>query len=255
MIQRTLMIFGPGGIGKSPLSSIIRRDVISVDPYRLRERPRDRAENGGDPDLFYAHRNLRSELHQAFALLGDHVETLSTEPVVEWFPKARTSFFDVRGEWQCLLLGSSEGRLAKAEIFGPTVPVLFRRQEIRSLFGELSIVILNPVEPLQTLKGDYRTLKEATEQNCRKARRTEKDVKKRVNSLDDPRVPEAPAWLAMLQLEGALEFPRWPFPEWAYESDRHSTLIEARRTLVQRSNALIPFLKAEDEILSQSATA
>jgi len=233
----------------------MRRDVLSIDPYRLRERPRDRAENGGDPDLFYAHRNLRSELRQAFTLLGDHAETLSTQPTVEWFPKARTSFFDVRGEWQCLLLGSLEGQLAKAEIFGPAVPALFQRQEIRSLFGELSIIILNPVEPLQTLKGDYRSLKEATEQNCRKTGRTEKDIKKRVDSLDDPRAPEAPAWLAMLQLVGSLEFPRWPFPEWAYESDRGSILIEARRMLIQRSNALEAFFKAEDEILSQSATA
>src|SRR5579863_4972491 len=108
MIQRTVMIFGPGGIGKSPLDDIMREDVLRIDPYRLRQRPRDRAENGESPDLFYVHRNLRSELHRAFTSLDDHVELLSTKPAVELFPKARTTFFDVRGEWQCLLLGSLE---------------------------------------------------------------------------------------------------------------------------------------------------
>ena len=70
MIQRTMMVFGSGGIGKSPLDEILREDVAKIDPYRLRQRPRDRAENGDSPDLVYAHSNLRSELHRAFSSLG-----------------------------------------------------------------------------------------------------------------------------------------------------------------------------------------
>ncbi len=130
MIKNTLMIFGPGGIGKSPLDDIIRREVLRIDPYRLRERPRDRDENGGIPDLFYANCNLRSELLWIFETLGDTKEPLSSRPLVDWFPKVRVAFFDVRGEWQFLLLGSLESQLAKAEVFGPIVPVLFKRPDV-----------------------------------------------------------------------------------------------------------------------------
>jgi hypothetical protein len=247
MIQNTLMVFGPGGIGKTRLDDIIRGDVLRIDPYRLRKRPRDREENGGNPDLFYAHRNLRTELPGVFAALGDDKEMLSAKPAVEWFPKARTTFFDVRGEWQCLILGSLNAQLAKAEVFGPAVPALFRRQDVREIFGELSIIVLNPVAPLRELNGGYGSLKEATADNCRKAGRTEGDVKKRVNSIDDQEAPEVAAWLAMLE-SGGIEFPHWPFPEHRYQTNRISTLLEARKTLVERSSTLGEFFKTEDEI-------
>lgn len=213
MIQNTLLIFGPGGIGKSPLDHIIKREVVRIDPYRLRERPRDRDENGGIPDLFYANRNLRSELLWIFDTLGDAKELLSRRPPVEWFSKARTAFFDVRGEWQCLLLGALDAHLAKAEVFGPAVPVLFSRQDVREFFGDLTIIILNPVGSLTTLGADYEAVKRATADNCRKAGRSEKDIKKRVKSIDDPEAPEATAWLSMLEL-GGLEFTNWVFPEY-----------------------------------------
>ncbi|MCL4504825.1 MAG: hypothetical protein M1140_02220 [Chloroflexi bacterium] len=247
MIGKTLLIFGPGGIGKSPLDDIIRREVVRVDPYRLRERPRDKSENGGIPDLFYANRNLRSELTWIFDCLGATKETLSVEPPVEWFPKASTAFFDVRGEWQCLLLGALQANLAKAEIFAPVVPALFSRPDVRGLFGSLSIVILNPVESLASLSGDYRKLKKATENNCRNAGRSEKDIEKRIKSIDDPKAPEAAAWLAMLSL-GGLEFPNWAFPEYVFQNERKQKLIEARKVLVSRSASLREFLLSEDEI-------
>lgn len=247
MIKKTLLIFGPGGIGKSPLDDIIKHEVVRIDPYRLRERPRDKGENGGIPDLFYANRNLRSELTWIFARLGDTKEQLSSEPPVEWFPEASAAFFDVRGEWQCLLLGALQAQLAKAEIFAPIVPVLFSRPDVQALFGDLSIVILNPVEPLASLKGDYQTLKKATESNCRKAGRNTKDIEKRVKSIDDPKAPEAAAWLAMLKL-GGIEFSNWAFPEYAYQNERKQTLLEARNVLATRSRALGEFLLSEDEI-------
>jgi hypothetical protein len=247
VIKNTLLIFGPGGIGKSPLDDIIKREVRRIDPYRLRERPRDRNENGGIPDMFYANRNLRSELLWTFETLGDSKESISSRPPVEWFPKARAAFFDVRGEWQCLLLGALEAQLAKAEVFGPAVPVLLSRPDVREIFGDLSIVILNPVESLKSLSGDYGTLKKATEDNCRKAGRSEKDIKKRVKSIDDPKAPEATAWLAMLEL-GGIEFPNWAFPEYVYQRNRIQTLIEVRKTLVTRSPALKRFLLSEDDI-------
>lgn len=247
MIRKTLLIFGPGGIGKSPIDDIIGRNIIRIDPYRMRERPRDRDENGGIPDFFYANPKLRPELTWIFENLGDKKENLSAKPLVEFFPKAQAAFFDVRGDWQCLFLGSLEAELAKAEIFGPVVPALFSRSEVRSIFGDFSIIILNPVEPLRTLNGNYEGMKKKTEENCRKAGRSEKDIKKRVNSIDDPKASEAEAWLAMLNL-GGIEFPNWAFPEFAYQKHRITKLIEAKKALLDKNHTLVSFFLSDNEI-------
>ncbi len=247
MIKNTLMIFGPGGVGKSPLDDIIRNDAFPINPYRLRERPRDRSENSGSPDLFYGHSNLKGELTKAFVNLGDYLIKLS--PKVEWFPKARTAFFDVRGEWQCLLLGGIESSFAKAEIFAPALSVLFCQPEIQSLFGQCRIVILNPVQSLRELNGDFTTLNEATGENCRKAGRLEKDVEKRQKSIDDPESGEAAAWLELLELETAVEISNWEFPEYVYSGNRNRKLIQARERLIAASSELESFFKTEDEII------
>jgi len=248
VIDKTLMIFGPGGIGKGPIDQIVRREVARVDPYRLRTRPRDMRENGGIPDFFYGNPKLRSELTWISKELGDIKQLLSDQPRVEWFPKSRIAFFDVRGEWQCLLLGGLEAHLAKAEIYGPVVPVLFSRQEVRDLFGDLSIIILNPVQSLARLDGDYLTLKDATKDNCERAGRSPSEIKKRVDSIDDPKAPEAKAWLTMLQL-GGHEFYNWTFPEYVYQDNRKQKQIDVRRFLVSKSPILEEFLLSEDEIL------
>lgn len=247
MINKTLLIFGPGGIGKTAIDDIIRHDVVRVDPYRMRKRPRDREENGGIHDFFYANPKLRPELTWIFQNLGDTRETLSSKPPVEFFPKARAAFFDVRGEWQCLLLGTLQAQLAKAEVFGPAVPALFNRPDVRAAFGDLSIVILNPVQPLATLNGNYESIKKATADNCARAGRHEEEIKKRVKSIDDPEAAEATAWLEMLDL-GGIEFPNWAFPEYVYKENRIATLIEARKALITDLPAISQFLLSEDEI-------
>ena len=252
MIENTLMIFGPGGIGKSPIDDIMKPEVSKIDPYRLRERPRDRDENSGTPDMFYANPKLRSELLWAFKTLGDSKKTFPNEPAVEWFSKARVAFFDVCGEWQCLLLGGLEAQLAKAEIFGPAFVELFSLPDVQEIFGKLSIVILNPVESLRNLNGNYETLKNATKDNCQKAGRSEKDIAKRVKSIDDPKAHEAESWLAMLDM-GGIEFTNWPFPEYVYKGNRVQKLIEMRNTLVKRSSDLERFLMTEDEIRRKPA--
>src|SRR5437773_2589231 len=91
MIQKTLMVFGPGGIGKTDLDHLIRGDVVRIDPYRLRERPREKHENSGTSDLSYAHMNLRPELQCAFEALGDTMEfPTKSGHRVKLFPPVRT---------------------------------------------------------------------------------------------------------------------------------------------------------------------
>ncbi len=240
MISNSLMLFGPGGIGKSPVDSIVRQDALRIDPYRLRPSgPRDQE------DVFYAHQKLRGELSRAFEHLGDKCERLSEQPAVEWFPRCRAAFFDVRGEWQLLLLGGLSATHAKAEIYAPAVPVLFRRPDVRALFGTLSIVILNPVESLRSLDRDFSALKAKTAENCSKRGDSAKSIEKRTKSIDE----EASAWRAMLDL-GGTEFPNWEFPEYVYRDNRVATLLAARRKLIAGNLALEQFFRSEGEIQS-----
>ena len=238
MITNTLMVFGPGGVGKSPVDNIVRLDAVRLDPYRLRPRgPRDQ------DDVFYAHERLRSELAAVFERLGDRCNRLSSKPEVEWFPKSGAAFFDVRGEWQCLVLSGVSACYAKAEIYAPAVPVLFGQHDIRALFGTVSIIILNPAEPLDSLNGDFTSLKAITAKNCSKRGDSENSIEKRTNSIDE----EAAAWLAMIKL-GATEFARWRYPEYVYREDRTQTLLAARRELVAGNLTLERFFKSESEI-------
>jgi hypothetical protein len=238
MITNTVMIFGPGGIGKGPIDDIIRNDAIRIDPYRLRPAgPRDKG------DIFYAHKKLRSEMTNAFELLGDSCERLSEKPEVEWFPKCKTTFFDVRGEWQWLLLGGLSATLAKAEIYAPAVPILFSRPDVRSLFGTLSIIILNPADSLPTLNGDFTSIKSKTTENCSKRKDSDESIEKRVGSIDE----EAAAWENMLKL-GGTEFPNWELPEYIYRTNQIETMLAARNRLIEGNSALEQFFKSEAEI-------
>jgi hypothetical protein len=238
MIERTLMIFGPGGIGKSPIDRIVRSQAVRVDPYRLRSSgPRD-----GD-DIFYAHPKLRAELSGAFQALGDLPERLSTQPAVDWFPKSRTAMFDVCGEWQCLLLGGLSAAAAKAEIYAPALPSLLCRSDVRSVFGRLTMVILNPVASLRSLGADVTSLKLATVENCAKRGDSQKSIDKRTHSIDE----EVAAWRAALDA-GAIENSHWAFPECAYRGSEVETSVAARAALIAGNSALEAFLKTEAEI-------
>ncbi len=64
MAKQTLIIVGPGGVGKSPIDGLVRKDVLRLDPYRLRSKghPRD------TDDRLYAPPKLRDEL----GLVGEH---------------------------------------------------------------------------------------------------------------------------------------------------------------------------------------
>jgi len=97
MITDTLLVVGPGGIGKSPLDRGLRADVGRIDPYRLRK-----AGPRASRDVFYAHPRLRDELYFMYQRLGVSLTYLTD--TVHWFPAASTLFLKVRDEWQLLLL-------------------------------------------------------------------------------------------------------------------------------------------------------
>lgn len=75
MIKNTLILTGPGGIGKGPLTNLIREDAVSIDPYRLRpDGPRRKSD-----DPLYAHPKLRTELHSILSSFGDFPRKIPRE--------------------------------------------------------------------------------------------------------------------------------------------------------------------------------
>ena len=247
MIHETLMIVGPGGIGKSPLEDIIRADAVRVDPYRLRHDGPRNPDEKGEKDLLYAHPKLRDEIYLTFQRLGLGLTCLSQD--VHWFPQAMTLFLKVWTDWQVLFLEGLDGHVAKAEIYAPVVPILLDNPQIRRVFGKLSMVVLNPVGKLQSLT-DLGPLKEATRQNCRKREGLKDEepdsgtVKKRMASVDE----EAAAWREMIELN-ATECANWSYPEYRYQTgDRKKLLADARKEILEHNPALKVFFKEEHEI-------
>ncbi|MBD2065948.1 hypothetical protein H6F93_00060 [Leptolyngbya sp. FACHB-671] len=236
MTTDTLLIVGPGGVGKSSLDKILRTDVVRIDPYRLRSAgPRN------PNDVLYAHPKLRDELYLTYQQLGVEVTCLSND--VHWFPKTRTLFLKVRNDWQLLMLGALPPGVAKAEIFAPAVPVMMENSHIRRLFGHVAILVLNPATSLTDIAG----LKEKTRYNCERRGDKPDSVEERVASIDE----EAAAWQRMVSL-GAKEYPNWAFPAFIYgERGEKEILIAVRSALLQDSPQLDIFFRTEGDLLSE----
>jgi hypothetical protein len=236
MITDTLVIMGPGGIGKSPLDMAVKPEAVRIDPYRLRNAgPRN------SKDFFYAHPRLRDELYLTYQRLGVGLTCLSDR--VHWFADAGTVFLKVRDEWQLLFLEALPAGIAKAEIYAPALPVMFENPQVRRFFGRLSIVLLNPAGPLATLPN-LDPLKEMTRLNCEKRGDSPNSVAKRVASIDK----EGEAWREMLAL-GATEYANWEFPEYIYrEKGQKETLVKALRVLLDGCPRLRIFFNPEEDI-------
>jgi len=250
MIERTVIVVGPGGVGKSPLDALFRDDIIKIDPYRLRSSgPRDSG------DIFYAHPKLRDELLLALAALSDRsLEIGSPERPIEWFPRGKVLFFKVRRDWQFLILSGVEGQVAKAEIYAPILPTLLSNPEISGLLGgKIQIVILNPAPESVMVMQDWNCLEEETRQNCEERGDSPESVRKRVSSVAE----EAPVWKQLIQEHAATEYCAWEFPEYLYKrtpsgvdsaQHRKQTLIKARNRLLEGNPGLVMFFKGDDEI-------
>lgn len=266
MIGRTLMIGGPSGIGKSFVDRIVKPEAVRVDPYRLRaDGPRKAKTNKlgqEEKDLFYSHPKIRDELSLTFQRLGLSRTCLSQD--VHWYQKAMTVFFRVRNDWQLLFLEGLEGQIGKGEIYAPVLQLLLSIPAILEVFGEVTVVILNPVEDLK--KESLPVMKQETRKNCENREDEEenedekekkrKKIEERVNSIAE----EYAAW-AQMDKEGAIVVPNWEYAEHKYYKkengkivlDEHwqKTLVEARTRLVEKSKQLEVFFKTADEIERQ----
>lgn len=209
MAKSTLIIVGPGGVGKSPIDGLVRSDVIRLDPYRLRtDGPRDQS------DSLYAPPKLHEELSRVFEAFDDRamVKNADTE-TVEWYAKAGVLFFTVRGEWQFIIVPTDTGTLAKMEIYAPVLPTLLTINEFVTALGVRKIVVLNPAPTHLSTMGDWKAVEERTGHNCLERGDSDKSIQKRVKSV----AVEAPFWRELVEKHGAIEAVDWQYPEYMYE--------------------------------------
>ena len=249
MIQKTVIIVGPGGIGKSPIDSLLRDDIIKLDPYRLRPQgPRHAS------DVLYVHPKLRTELLVLLKQMGDSPIKLKCDKEdIEWYPKFMVLFFTVRGVWQLLMLRGVDGQVAKAEIYAPILLSLLNIQNIRSLLGQSEVVILNPSSQRLTVMQNWKDIEDKTEDNCTRRGDSTKSIRKRVNSI----VMEAPAWKELINNQNGTEFSNWEFLEYKYKTPpsgislidhQKDILKKVRKCLITANFALTSFFKSEDDI-------
>ena len=250
MIERTIFVVGPGGVGKSPLDAVFRDDVVRIDPYRLRASgPRD------SNDIFYAHPRLRAEWRSVLAALGEQaVQIGSRERPVEWFPRGQVLSFKVRETWQLLVLRGLEGQLAKVEIHAYVLPALLSHPDVSSLLGnEKVIIILNPAPESATATDDWIQLEEKTRQNCAARGDSPESIAERAGSA----ASEALIWRWLIQEHAATEYTAWEFPEYLYKKPppgvrplehQKQVLTRARRRLLLGNPDLRVFLKSENQI-------
>jgi hypothetical protein len=230
--RSTLIIVGPGGIGKSPIDDIVRRDVVRLDPYRLRnDGPRD---NG---DRLYAPPKIRQELAGVFRGFGDiAIVKKAGDETVEWHPRASVVFFTVRGEWQCIIVPNDMGTLAKMEIYAPVLPTLMIIDEFVTSLGAVKIVVLNPASKCLSSMSDWKEIEERTRYNCERRGDLDKSVKNRVKSV----ASEAPYWRELVEKDKAIEAVNWQFPEYIYKA-KPDSLEKAKQCLLGLDETLGEF--------------
>ncbi|MBA4387420.1 MAG: hypothetical protein C0404_05525 [Verrucomicrobia bacterium] len=229
MAKSTLVIVGPGGIGKSPIDGLVRRDVVRLDPYRLRlGGPRDSG------DRLYAPPKIREEIAGVLGRFGDTaIVKKAGGETVEWYSKAGVVFFTVRGEWQCIVVPSDTGTLAKLEIYAPVLPTLLTIPEFVAALGNVSIVVLNPAPVALSLMKDWTDIKQRTWQNCKKRGDTDESAEKRAKSVTS----EAPYWRELVGKHGAVEAVNWRFPEFVYK-ESPASLQQAKKHLLELDGTL-----------------
>jgi len=248
-IERTVVIVGSGGVGKSPLDELFKDTVGRIDPYRLRPNgPR----NSGDK--LYAPPKLHDDLNGLLKKLGDQEQLIpNEEETIEWHPRGKVLLFTVRRVWQSLSLSSRgfmSAQLAKAEIYAPVLEVLLERcDDFKAVLGKIEIVILNPAKKSLTKMANWDELKTVTRHNCEKRGDLVDSIEKRVKFMD----VETPVWRRFIE-KGATECAGWEFEEYRYPKEekynaaRAVLLLQVRKHLAQANPSLAEFLKSDAEL-------
>lgn len=242
MLENTLILVGPGGVGKGPLADLIKDDAIALDPYRLRK---DGPRKDSD-DPLYAPPRLRADLRAVLEGLGDRVQQFSCgSERMDWFPKAKMLFFTVRGEWQVLVLHGLQGTVAKSELYAPVLPAVLELPGIGDALGNTRVLVLNP-SPVSLLDmTDWTDLEARTRRNVELRGDPQGSVQKRVGTI----TTEAPAWRAILRTAAGREVKGWSFAEHRFKNeDKRQLLPQARDAILGDHPDLAIFFKMDGEI-------
>lgn len=242
---KTIFILGPGGVGKSPLDLLFSKDVIKLNPYRLRARPRNLN------DSWFASPPLRDHIENTLRLLGAERKWLNSKRKVAWYPSARVFFMKIRRDWQILFADMDHSKqFAKAEIFPEFLVDILSDKEVSKIFGKHKILILNPA-PVSILNPlSLHQIKEITRRNCYLRGDDTSSTKSRVMSVNN----ELIAWKFLIKEYNALEYLNWKFPEYLYcdrisnEKTNNARSMKAHisKILTNARDALLaqaPFLK------------
>jgi hypothetical protein len=233
MLRKTVIVVGPGGVGKSPLDVIFRVDA-KLDPYRLRcEGPR------ASDDVFYAHPKLYPELTAALEILGDErqppkPQELKPPHEIEWYERSKTLFFNVRQEKQSLLLAGLKNRTAKAEIYAPVLCEILDGviPGLEGVFGRAHIIVLNPASVGVSQENALAAIQGKTAETCKARGDSDESVRRRCDSVAE----ELDAWKRLIQQHGATEYANWEYPEYLYnERGSARTPLEHRIDLLCRA--------------------
>jgi hypothetical protein len=233
MLKKTIIVVGPGGVGKSPLDVIFKVDT-RIEPYRLRgDGPR------ASDDVFYAHPKLYQELTSALKILGDErqppePQELKPPHEIEWYERSKTLFFNVRQEKQSLLLAGLKNRTAKAEIYAPVLCEILDGgiPGLKGIFGRMHIVVLNPASGSVLEENALTAIQEKTACNCKARGDSDESVRRRCHSVGE----ELDAWKRLIQQHDATEYADWEYPEYLYnERGSARTLLEHRIDLLCRA--------------------
>ncbi|HRW94177.1 MAG TPA: hypothetical protein P5560_14580 [Thermotogota bacterium] len=260
MLKKTLVVLGPGGVGKGPLGSLIKPEVISLDPYRMRpEGPRKNVE-----DPLYVHPKLRKELHGMLASLGQECKRIPFVPreqdyppeEMEWYPKARILLFTVRTVWQCLIFSGwedeTETALAKMEVYAPAMRCWMEwigLEKVKRTLGELHFLVLNPSAiPLSKMNGNWTDLEEQTLKNCQERGDSRESIRQRMESIRC----EAPCWQRFIEDFQGKEIPEYQYPEFRFKeipgNQKRPFFEEMREYLIENDPELEVFLKTVEEL-------
>jgi len=229
MIEKTIIVIGPGGVGKSPLDYLFKDNIKKIDPYRLRDKgPRN------NTDYFYANPKIYNELHILLKELNDNPRQIGK---VEWFPKSKTLFFKVRSENQFIFLLGLSGKLAKAEIYSPVLPDILSDSDIRKIFGTIDIIILNPSSQSIAKMENLKEIEEQTLKNCTERGDSKDSIDNRISSISE----EIPAWKILIDKYTTTEYIDWSYPKYLYKKSRENiNLIEHQKEILKNArNCLV----------------
>lgn len=250
MFIETIIIVGPGGIGKSPLSGLFGTDIILLDPFRLRkDGPRD------NKDKNYANPNLWDFMDGIF---DENInETVKKEELcIIRKEMILALFFKVRNDYQILFiqnLDKEKQSLARLEIYAPILNKILEDKKYESIFGKVHLIILNPlINSYNDKNFDFEDLKRKTRTNCKERGDSEKSINDRIDNLEE----EWDAWKKLIEFfkneneKGnqqyfCYEYKNWEFAEFKYKNKEKEVLDEARKKLVENNTELEKFFKIQ----------